>query len=110
LKGPDPYSGDMRYWFAMEGLTYAMDTLENYERMLREAGFVNIQSSDHSAWYRQRAREEYARMKGDLHEQMVAALGKGRAQHFVENWRATTVVLDNGELRTCRFRARKPGD
>jgi phosphoethanolamine N-methyltransferase len=109
LKGPDPYSGDMRYWFAMEGLTYAMDTLENYARMLREAGFVDIQSSDHSAWYRQRARQEYARMKGDLHEQMVAALGKDRAQHFVENWRATTVVLDNGELRTCRFRAHKPG-
>ncbi len=109
LKGPDPYSDAMRYWFEMEGLTYAMDTLENYERMLREAGFVNIQSSDNSAWYRQHAREEYARMTGDLHEQMVAALGKDRAKHFVENWRASTVVLDNGELRTCRFRAHKPG-
>jgi phosphoethanolamine N-methyltransferase len=86
-----------------------MDTLENYERMLREAGFVNIQSSDNTDWYREQAREEYARMNGELHEPMVAALGKDRAEHFVENWRATTVVLDNGELRTCRFRAHKPG-
>jgi phosphoethanolamine N-methyltransferase len=109
LKGPDPYSDDMRYWFEMEGLTYAMDTLENYERMLRDAGFIDIQSSDNSAWYRQHAREEYGRMKDDLHEQMVAALGKDRAEHFVENWRASTIVLDNGELRTCRFRAHKPG-
>jgi phosphoethanolamine N-methyltransferase len=109
LKGPDSYSDDMRYWFKMEGLTYAMDTLENYERMLREAGFVNIQSSDNTDWYREQAREEYARMNGELHEPMVAALGKDRAEHFVENWRATTVVLDNGELRTCRFRAHKPG-
>ncbi len=109
LKGPDPYSDAMRYWFEMEGLTYAMDTLENYERMLCEAGFVNIQSSDNTAWYRQHAREEHARMKGGLHERMVAALGKDRAEHFVENWRASTVVLDNGELRTCRFRAHKPG-
>ena len=109
LKGPDPYSDEMRYWFEMEGLTYAMDTLENYERMLREAGFVDIQSSDSSAWYRRHAREEYTRMKGELHEQMVAALGKDRAEHFVENWRASTIVLDNGELRTCRFCAHKPG-
>ncbi len=108
LKGPDPYSDDMRYWFEMEGLTYAMDTLENYDRMLREAGFVRIQSSDNSAWYRQHAREEYGRMKGELHAQMAAALGKDRAEHYVENWRASTVVLDNGELRTCRFRAHKP--
>ena len=108
LKGPDPYSDDMRYWFEMEGLTYAMDTLENYERMLREAGFVDIQSSDESAWYRQHAREEYAHMKGELHEQMVAVLGEDKAEHFVENWRAITIVLDNGELRTCQLRAHKP--
>ena len=109
LKGPDPYSDDMRYWFEMEGLTYAMDTLENYERMLREAGFVDVQSSDNTAWYREHAKKEYARMMGELYQQMVAALGKDRAEHFVENWRASTVVLDNGELCTCRFRARKPG-
>jgi phosphoethanolamine N-methyltransferase len=107
LKGPDPYSDDMRYWFEMEGLTYAMDTLENYERMLREAGFVDIQSSDDTAWYRAHAKNEYARMMGELYEQMVAALGKDRAEHFVENWRASTIVLDSGELRTCRFRAHK---
>lgn len=110
LKGPDPYSDDMRYWFEMEGLTYAMDTLENYERMLREAGFVDIQSSDNSDWYRRHARLEHARMKGELHAQMIAALGRERAEHFVENWRASTVVLDNGDLRTCRFRAHKPGN
>lgn len=108
LKGPDPYSDHMRYWFKMEGLTYSMDTLENYARMLGDAGFVDVQGSDNSAWYCQHAGKEYARMKGDLHQQMVAALGKDRAEHFVENWRAMTVVLDNGELRTCRFRARKP--
>jgi len=108
LKGPDPYSDDMRYWFEMEGLTYAMDTLENYERMLREAGFVDICCSDNTAWYREHAKKEYARMVGELHEHMVAALGEDSAGHYVENWRASSVVLDNGELRTCRFRARKP--
>ncbi len=109
LKGPDPYSDDMHYWFEMEGLTYAMDTLENYERLLREAGFADIHSSDDSAWYREHAKKEYARMNGELHEQMVAALGQDSAEHFVENWRILGVVLDNGELRTCRFRAHKPG-
>ena len=108
LKGPDPYSDDMRYWFEMEGLTYAMDTLENYERMLYEAGFVDIQGSDDSAWYRRHAKEEYARMKSELREQMFAVLGEDKARLFIENWRALTVVLDKGELRTCRFRAHTP--
>jgi len=108
LKGPDPYSDDMRYWFEMEGLTYAMDTLENYERMLREAGFIGIQSSDDSAWYRRHAKKEYARMTGELRERMVAVLGEDKARFYIEDWRALTVVLDKGELRTCRFRAHAP--
>jgi len=108
LKGPDPYSDDMRYWFELEGLTYAMDTLENYERMLAEAGFLDFQGSDDSSWYRRHAAEEYTRMKGELHAQVVALLGEEKAAHYIENWRVINIVLANGELRTCRFRARIP--
>jgi hypothetical protein len=40
MKGDGPYSADMHYWFEMEGLTYAMETLGAHRRLLDEAGFV----------------------------------------------------------------------
>ncbi len=108
LKGPGDYSEDMLHWFEMEGLTYAMDTLENYASALRAAKFVDIETIDTSSWYRQHCRTEYERMRGELNASMLAALGPEKRDHFIENWRAMVAVLDQGELRTARFRARKP--
>lgn len=108
MRGPDPYSNDMRYWFELEGLTYAMDTLERHGQLLTEAGFVGVEVGDDGGWYRRRVHEEYELMKGELAAQMRALLGPDQQAHFVENWRAMTVVLDNGELRPGRYRARKP--
>lgn len=39
---------------------------------------------------------------------MRALLGADQQAHFVEDWRAMTVVLDKGELRPGRYRACKP--
>lgn len=108
MRGPEPYSDDMRYWFEMEGLTYAMETLEAHGQILREAGFDAIELASDDGWYRRKAHEEYALMKGPLAARMRALLGADQQAHFVEDWRAMTVVLDKGELRPGRYRARKP--
>ena len=47
-------------------------------------------------------------MQGPLHDQMGKALGPEKQAYFIEDWRMLTVVLDAGELRTGRLRARKP--
>jgi hypothetical protein len=47
-------------------------------------------------------------MEGPLNARMEAVLGTKKRDHYVENWRAMTVVLHKGELRTGRIRARKP--
>ncbi|MEX2295917.1 MAG: hypothetical protein WD715_00770 [Dongiaceae bacterium] len=47
-------------------------------------------------------------MKGPLNPRMVELLGQEKADHFVENWRAMVVVLEKGEKRPGRYRARKP--
>jgi phosphoethanolamine N-methyltransferase len=109
MRGPDPYSKDMEYWFEMEGLTYHMWPLDTYAGALAEAGFVDVVVADTSNDYRDLCDREYALMQGDLHASMTKALGAERCEHFVENWRAMTVVLHKGELRTGRIRARKPG-
>ncbi len=108
MRGPDPDSKDMEYWFEMEGLTYHMRPLEFYGGALEAAGFTKIQVVDTSTDYRALCDAEYAQMKGPLRDRMAELLGAETRDHFVENWRAMTVVLHNGELRTGRIRARKP--
>ena len=52
--------------------------------------------------------DEDARTRGPLQDQMGKALGPEKQAHFIEDWRMLTVVLDAGELRPGRLRARKP--
>lgn len=108
FKPSGPYSSDMLYFFKMEELTYHMDTLDAHGALLREAGFVAVELTDAAHEYQALGREEYARLQGPLAAQLQRQLGPERYAHFVEDWRALTVVLDNGELRAGRMWARKP--
>ena len=108
LKGPDGYSDDMKRWFELEGLTYAMRTLEDYEALLRRAGFEEVTVDDASGWYRRVVRAEYEKLKGPLYERMAELIGKDQADHFVENWRIMARVCAKGEMRQGYMRGRRP--
>jgi phosphoethanolamine N-methyltransferase len=85
-----------------------MRPLAAHGALLRSAGFVEVALEDLSDWYRREARGEWERMQGPLYPVMVEGLGQAGAEHFVENWKAMVAVLDLGELRPGRYRARKP--
>ena len=108
LKPAGEFSDDMHYWFKVEGLTYALETLEGYEQHLLDAGFVAVTTTDASDWYRSEARHEYQLIKGDLYPRMVELLGQSDADHFVEDWRAMVVVIDKGEMLQGYCRGRRP--
>ena len=108
FKAPGAYSPAMQEWFRLEGLTYAMMTMEEYAALLRGAGFEAVAVEDASPWYRRRVAEEYERLKGPLHPRMKALVGRRQADHFVENWRAMVAVCETGEMRQGYSRARKP--
>lgn len=108
MRGPEPYSEEMLYWFKLEGLTYAMETLERHGELLRGAGFTGIELEDDGGWYRERCRAELEDLKGPLKPRMLELLGEAQTAHFIENWRAMLVVLEKGELRPGRYRAVKP--
>ncbi|MBW2542535.1 MAG: methyltransferase domain-containing protein [Deltaproteobacteria bacterium] len=107
MKGEGDYSEDMHYWFKLEGLTYALETLESYEATLREAGFVDVSVEESSEWYRNKVREEYERLSGELYPRALELIGKQHADHRVENWRAMVVICEKGELRQAYSRGRK---
>ena len=107
-KSEGPLSTDMFYWFEMEGLTYALETLEEYKAHLNNLGFIDVTIKDASNWYHNQVRSEYDLVKGSLYPLMVESLGKKDADHFVENWRAMLVVCEKGEMRQGYCRGRKP--
>jgi len=102
------YSDDMHYWFKMEGLTYALETLDGYREHFTNCGLVDIVTADGTDWYRAQASHEYELIKGVLYPRMVELLGQSDADHFVENWRAMVVVIDKGEMRQGYCRGRPP--
>ena len=108
FKAPGPYSAAMREWFHLEGLTYAMMTMEDYQALLRGAGFQAVAVTDASPWYRRAVVEEYQQLKGPLYPRMKALIGREQADHFVANWQAMVAVCETGEMRQGYSRARKP--
>jgi phosphoethanolamine N-methyltransferase len=108
MKSPGPYSSDMEYFFKMEGLTYNLVTLAEYGQFVHGAGFEDVALLDITDQSEVVAREELARMKGVLYGVLTEALGAESRDFFIEDWRSLTVVLDKGELRPARMRARKP--
>jgi phosphoethanolamine N-methyltransferase len=108
MKSEGDYSDDMRYWFETEGLTYAMETPRGQEAILREAGFDEVGVVDRSAWYRAQVRKEYEQLRVCEYPRLVELLGKKGADHAVENWRATVVVCEKGEMRQVYSRGRRP--
>ncbi|HVO00750.1 MAG TPA: methyltransferase domain-containing protein [Candidatus Cybelea sp.] len=109
MKSPGPYSDDMLYFFKMEGLTYHFVTLAEYGQLLHGAGFTDVTLEDITDRARVDAHEEHRRMQGPLHGLLTRELGAEARDFFIEDWRSLTVVLDKGELRPARMRAKKPG-
>ena len=103
----EKYSEEMHYWFKVEGLTYSLETLKRHREIFSSAGFIDIATEDATDWYRGEARREYEMLKTSLFAPMVELLGQQEADHFIENWRAMVVVIDNGEMRQGYCRGRK---
>ena len=108
MRSAAPYGAAMREWFRLEGLTYALATLDQHGALLRDAGFVQVQTRDASDWYRREAAREYEQMQGALNARMVDLLGPQQARHFLENWRAMLAVCESGEMRQGYYRAQRP--
>lgn len=98
MKTEGDYSEDMLYWFKVEGLTYAMRTPEEHLALLKQAGFSKVEVDDRSRWYRYNVRKEYELIKSELYDDIKDLIGVEEAGHFVEDWRALTVVCEKEEM------------
>lgn len=107
-RGDGPPSPEMQNWVEKMGVTLHLEGLEVTGRALTQAGFINVRLRDHLAWYRDLCHRELERLKGPLHERLVEALGRDRAEEDIACWMAMTEVLDLGEFGPGHLRACKP--
>jgi phosphoethanolamine N-methyltransferase len=72
------------------------------------AGFLDGTTSSRNAWYRQRAREELVRLKGDVGAGAAKVVGQDFVDHNIGIWTKIIPVLDSGEHCPTHLSARKP--
>ncbi|MGB8314807.1 MAG: methyltransferase domain-containing protein [Aestuariivirga sp.] len=101
-------SPEMQAYIASEGLDFGMASPLRYADAMRVAGFEKVETRSRNAWYRDRAREELALMKGPLYEEAAAKLGRGFVDHNIEIWSNMLPVLESGEHCPTHLRAWKP--
>jgi len=109
MKSEGEYSNDMLHWFELEGLTYALETLDTHGEIMSSAGFVDIGLEDVSAWYRHECRKEYELLSGDGYKTVVKLIGQSDADNLIEDCRVITKICENGEMRQGYCGGRKPG-
>ena len=75
MKSEGEYSQDMLQWFEVEGLTYAMETKEEHQRLVLAAGFESITISDRSPWFRKKVKQELEQLRTLHYPRVVDLIG-----------------------------------
>jgi SAM-dependent methyltransferase len=101
-------SDDIAAWKAAAGLHLHNATRASYLETLASSGFIEIDGSDASDWYRQQAARELADLEGPLFAEAARITSDEIRDSILTEWRAMNVVLQSGELQSGYFRGRKP--
>lgn len=109
LIGNEEISPLMADYIAAEGLDFGMATPSRYLAAMAAAGFTDRRTTSRNDWYRTRAREELARLKGDAGAAAARIVGQDFVDHNIQIWSRMIPVLDTGEHCPTHLAARKPG-
>ena len=107
LIGREDISPQMADYIAAEGLDFGMATPARYGAALTANGFTEIRITSRNAWYREEARREVTRMKGDLGAMAAAIVGQDFVNHNIAIWERMIPVLDSGEHCPTHLAGRK---
>lgn len=108
LIGTDTISSQMADYIAAEGLNFGMATAATYQAAMAAQGFRNIRITSRNTWYRDEARREIARMKGDLGVKAAALVGQDFVNQNIGIWERMIPVLDSGEHCPTHLAGQKP--
>ena len=108
LIGVEMISPQMAEYIAAEGLDFGMATPARYGAAMAAQGFHDIRITSRNAWYREEARREVARMKGELGASAAAVVGQDFVDQNIGIWERMIPVLDTGEHCPTHLAGQKP--
>lgn len=108
LIGTEAISPQMAEYIAAEGLDFGMATPARYQAAMEAQGFRDIRITSRNPWYREEARREVARMKGDMGDKAAAIVGRDFVDQNIGIWERMIPVLDSGEHCPTHLAGRKP--
>ncbi len=85
-----------------------MMPLEHHGELLREAGFIDVELTDDSDWYREEIKEECRKIREDSWDELCERFGEEVVDDFINLWTGIARIVGSGELRTTYFHATKP--
>ncbi len=103
-----PPSADMVAYLDAEGLSFNMRSPQFYASAMQRVGFEAVRTVNRNPWYREVARGELERLRGELYEKAVASVGAALVDRNIATWRAMQKVLDSGEHCPTHLSAQKP--
>jgi len=109
LVGTETLSDAMIDYIASEGLDFGMATPARYLAAMEAAGLTAGRTLSRNAWYRVRAREELARLQGEVGDQAAMVVGRDFVNRNIGIWQSMIPVLDSGEHCPTHLFASKPG-
>ncbi len=101
-------SAAMRSYIEAEGLEFGMASAARYQEAMRGAGFLEVSATSRNAWYRERARQELARLRGPPGAEAAKIVGQEFVDHNIAIWTLMLPVLESGEHCPTHLRALKP--
>ena len=108
LIGTETISQAMADYIAAEGLDFGMATPARYGTAMVSQGFTDLRIASRNSWYRDEARREVARMKGDVGDRAAAIVGRDFVDQNIAIWERMIPVLDSGEHCPTHLAGRKP--
>lgn len=108
LIGTEAMSPAMAEYIAAEGLDFGMATPARYGAAMAAQGFTNLRIASRNAWYRQEARREVARMKGEVGVRAAEVVGQAFVDQNIAIWERMIPVLDSGEHCPTHLAGQKP--
>lgn len=104
-RGAEPPSDEFAAYIAEKG--YTLHTIDEYGRMLQDAGFEGVSAEDRSAQLERCLAQELAKVESDGRP-FVEALGEAALEEVKASWRGKQARVKAGEHRWGLFCAAKP--
>lgn len=104
LRGGDETATERaKAWLEFVHLNFQMQTIDQLEASLVEAGFKEVRLNDRNQWYQSEILNEIAAVSGERFDELVSKIGETEATYRQESSQRKQEAINDGFLRPTHF-------